>query len=291
MSDNETSVTSEEVETSVEESETSTTESEVVVETTETTEESETSGEEETTSESSEEEGETKSEESETSEDEAVSGNKAKKRIGKLTRDNYTLEQENKRLREAQEQATPTGPTERPKEEDYADVDKFVDDLYNSRHDPREAARKDSDARVSSANQAKERVDEFEKRADVARKTYEDFDEVAQSPEMIEFYSNDARHIAEIIEGNAKGPEIAYYLGGNPGKAVELAKMSPLEAAVEIGKIELKLSTELKPKSVSKAPTPITTTAAKGSGELEKDPDKMTNAEWQVYRNKTKKIK
>ena len=280
--ENEATDTSTEVENQVDDSETSTTESEVAEETTETTENSDNS-EEETSSESSEDEGETKTEESDTSGEEALSSNKAKKRIGKLTAKNFALEGEIERLRAAQ--VKPTGPTIEPKEEDYEDYAEFEKASFNWKYDQRRQADADEDSRQSSVNQAKERQNAFNKRADKYMETKDDYIDVAESPELIALYANEARHVAEIIESHDLGPEIAYYLGENPDKVIELAQMSDRLAAVKIGEIGIKLSATPKPKAVSKAGKPISPIGGGGSdpaGSDKDDPhgDNLSINEW-----------
>jgi len=280
MSDEiETPVVPEGTENIVEESETSTPESEAAeaVETPETSDNSEEEAE-------PSKEGETEEGESDTPKEEVLSGNKAKKKIGKMTLKLKTLESENERLRAAQEKPA-TGPTERPKEEDYEDYTQYEDALMDWRLDAREQIRTEKDKVKSSVNQAKERQDEFHKRADVVRESKEDFDEVAMSPDMLDLYANEGSHVAEIVEGHEKGADIAYYLGSNPELAVELAEMSPLMAATKIGEIGLKLSMKPKPKAVSKAGKPITPISGSGGSDAESDKDdphgdNLSTKEW-----------
>ena len=283
----ETPVTSNEVETPAEESETSATESDATVKDTEAENTENSDNSEEESSESSEED-ETEAEESETSEDEAISGSKAKKKIGKLTKNLRTLERENERLRA--EQVVSSEPTERPKEEDYEDYSLYEDALMDWRIDQKEIKRNTAAKERSSVTEARQRSEDFEARADEFRKGAEDYNEVAMTPEMVHFYRTDGKNLVEIIEGSPKGPEIAYYLGENPEVAISLSRMSSLAAAREIGAIESKMSKTPAKKNVSKAPTPINPTAAAGSATLEVEPEKLTHKEWLEWRRKNKKI-
>lgn len=52
--------------------------------------------------------------------------------------------------------------------------------------------------------------------------------------------------MGEAIVGSEKGTEIAYHLAQNPKLAQELAQLSPVAAAMEIGKLEVTLSTKTK---------------------------------------------
>jgi hypothetical protein len=93
-----------------------------------------------------------------------------------------------------------------------------------------------------------------------------------------------------VIFASEKGPDIAYYFGQNPGEAYRITKLHPYMQAAEIGRITEKFSSAKKPKLISGAPPPITPVSGGGEGAFEKDPDKMTSKEWDVWRNKTKKI-
>lgn len=215
-------------------------------------------------------------------------GKKAKKRIGTLTRENYRLQQENERLKaEREKPVIPSEPKAEPRQEDFEDYDDFqkahtkwtVDEGIRQN----DVAKQKQSEKQTSEREAHERQIAFEDRADELRETMEDFDEVAKSAEMIRFYS-EVPHLAEIVEGNEKGPEIAYFLGNNPDKAVELARLSPYQAAVEIGKLESKLSTNPKPRAASKAPDPINPTGGGGQGGAEKKPHEMNDAEFAKWR-------
>jgi hypothetical protein len=87
--------------------------------------------------------------------------------------------------------------------------------------------------------------------------------------------------IATAILESDSGPQVAAYLNDNPGETMRLARMSPLAAAMEIGKLSARINSPspapLKPR-VSKAPEPIT---PGGSGSIppHKDPFEMTMAE------------
>lgn len=61
-----------------------------------------------------------------------------------------------------------------------------------------------------------------------------------------------------VINESDDAGEVAYYLANNPKETKLLAKMSPARMAIEIGKIEIKLS---QPKAEPKAPVKKVTQA------------------------------
>ena len=100
---------------------------------------------------------------------------------------------------------------------------------------------------------------------DIGRSKYEDFDEVARSQDVaITPYMAEAM----IVRGDV-GAEMAYFLGNNPGVASKIAAMSPLEQLIELGKLEVKLTSPgPKPRTITKAPAPIAPVVAPGEAHL-----------------------
>lgn len=259
----------------------------------ETDGESETPAETETPSEpfGEEEGGETAGEESETSQEESK-GKGAEKRIKKLSAKNFNLEQENERLRKELEGSAGEAPMDEPKEEDFENYSDYTKALAKYTYQEEKARESEKAKETSVRTAAQERSRNFEQRADIVREEKEDFDEVAKSPEMLEFYARSAPHVAEAVMESEKGAEIAYYLGSNQDVAVEMARKSPVQVAIEIGKLEAKFSQKPKPRATSKAPKPISPTAGGGHGGADEKPNsELTDEEWLARRNKTKKIR
>lgn len=101
--------------------------------------------------------------------------------------------------------------------------------------------------------------------------------------------------VAALIAESPDGPAIAYHLAQNLDVASEIARLSPLAAAREIGRIESKLN-QPKPAPVSKAPAPPP--KIEESPEVvtkvkvdEPDSDKLSDAEWMRRRNLQQKRK
>lgn len=72
-----------------------------------------------------------------------------------------------------------------------------------------------------------------------------------------------------LLETNDPG-RTAFYLASNLSELNRIARMSPVEAALEIGRIEARL-TPPKPKTVSSAPKPVSTVTGKASAPQPKD--------------------
>lgn len=123
----------------------------------------------------------------------------------------------------------------------------------------------------------------WDKDVAAVRKTSEDFDEVLQ-----DFLSSP--HLTPAVDkailASERPAAISEYLGRNEDEAARIAGLSDFRAAIEIGKIELKLTAAPGPaKKVSAAPAPIVPIAGKG-GDTGIDPEKESPKEYAARRNK-----
>lgn len=125
------------------------------------------------------------------------------------------------------------------------------------------------------------KVSEFRGREADFSKDVDDYQEVVQNPELAI-----SQTMADVAMDMDNGPEVLYYLGKNSDLAYEIANLSPLAAARELGRIEAKIQLQEKTgETVSKAPAPApkitaTTPATK------KSMDEMSQREFNEYRRK-----
>lgn len=155
-------------------------------------------------------------------------------------------------LREQQTQLVATTPPKR---------ESFVDDAEYQQaeiaHRAEKLARELLEERTR-ASQAEKSQEAFLERAEKVQERYPDFQQVIGNPTLP---INQA--MAEFIEDSEHGPDVAYFLGKNPGKAYEISQLTPVKAARELVRIEAELAA--KPKaSPSKAPEPITPVGTRG---------------------------
>jgi hypothetical protein len=88
--------------------------------------------------------------------------------------------------------------------------------------------------------------------------------------------------MAETIMESEKGPEIAYHLSANRELAQRIKSMSPLQAAMELGRIESKLALPPSRKQTQAPPPPSTVSGTvKGPN---KSPESMTMREYAAWR-------
>lgn len=147
-----------------------------------------------------------------------------------------------------------------------------------------EARKQDETKRAQG--QQKEVASKFDSHYQKAAEGIEDFDDVMGDEDSVEllskvFGTDKPLSVQAIHEAEEKGPLILYYLAKNPAEVERISKLSPARQAAAIVALEEKVS---KPaKQPSKAPAPISPVGTKGSAG--KDPSKMTQAEYNEWRN------
>lgn len=172
-----------------------------------------------------------------------------------------------------------------PKREQYGSYEEFIEARaeWKAEKKAAEAARKVIDESQKKTEGERTRseqervVKEWNAKVEKARDEIEDFDEVcAESEAPI------TAPMAAAIQESDVGARIAYHLAKNPAEAERISKLSPSKQAAAIVALEEKVA---KPaKQPSKAPAPIDPVGQRA--EVQKDPAKMTQAEFNAWRAK-----
>lgn len=153
---------------------------------------------------------------------------------------------------------------------DMRRVERFVKEAETEAADARKQA-SDIDQKERQALRVS-----FEAQVEDAKARYADYDAVARAPDVP---VSDA--MADLIITSEVGPDVLYHLGQNKAVAAQIARMSPVEAARAIGRIEASLHAP-KPRTETNAPAPITPVrGAVGAG---RDPTKMSVSEYAAWR-------
>jgi hypothetical protein len=96
--------------------------------------------------------------------------------------------------------------------------------------------------------------------------------------------------VAQLVTELESGPHLAYFLGKNPEVAAAISELPLRIAAVELGRIDARLTAEReKAKAtppVSKAPPPPAKLEGSGDPKVEKDPSEMTDVEFAKWRKR-----
>ena len=116
----------------------------------------------------------------------------------------------------------------------------------------------------------------FNANIDKVSSNLKDIRDVIANSEAVGMITSQPVH--DLIMDSPRGPEIAYYLTKNPDAAERLASLPDSFAAKELGKLELIVEDNIKPKRKTNAPKPISRPSQK-SPTVPEDLNKLSIAE------------
>lgn len=190
------------------------------------------------------------------------------KRIDKLTRQKAELEREREFWRaealkgkpapqkeEPAAKSEPAAETGKPKAEDYASHEEYVEALADWKVEQKLSKRDADAAKKQEKSELEQKVSTFVERKAAFQKEHPDYDDVMEACEapMSKFVQN-------YLLKKENGPAIAYHLAKHPELLESISGMSDADAAEELGVLRASLSSQAKdqPKPrTSKAPEPI----------------------------------
>lgn len=174
-----------------------------------------------------------------------------------------------------------------PKEADFADYAEYQAALAAHKSlsmlDARESSRVKEEVDQNKRNldaitqqQKREAQENWASQVVEAKGRYLDFEQVAFTAPI-----SDA--VADIIMQSDSGTDVAYYLGTHRDEAAAISRMSGLDAARAIGRIEARINMP-QPKVNTEAPDPISPVKPKAS--VTRKPENMTPTEYAEWRAK-----
>ena len=177
--------------------------------------------------------------------------------------------------------------TGKPRREDF-DTEEAFDDarmvFVEKRVDKKlaeEKARQRAEEDVRQRRQLWEGFDETAAKLDPAK--YPDLDK-AMNGDGVRYSGLSS----EFVRTSPVGPQLAYHFYQNPDLATKIGIMPIYLQTEALLDLQSEIVKSAAPR-ISGAPNPVTPLGS-GGGIVEKDPDKMTDKEWQEWRNRTKKI-
>jgi hypothetical protein len=210
---------------------------------------------------------------------------KANKRLGYEQRQREKLERQ---IRQSQASLPRTDDVNVPSQDDFNTYEEYQQAFIDYRIQQGIANHQRQQMQMTQQSSLDGFIDET---ATAGREMYSDFDDV-----VMQNHVPITQPMLQIMQ-NCEHPEsIAYYLGKNIKEATAISRMSPIQATRAISHIENKVGSELAKnptgrianpgtnKKVSKAPPPVKPTGS--SNVIEKDPAKMTMAEYEAWRAK-----
>jgi hypothetical protein len=135
-------------------------------------------------------------------------------------------------------------------------------------------------AEAANAEKQALRVATWEEKTSAIREKAADFDAVVYGQHV-----SITPVMADVIMDSDHGADVAYFLGKNPAEAQRIARLSPLAAAMEIGRLSQRFAEPPAVKRTTSAPRPPTTLQGHGSPS-EPDPSRMTNEQFRAWRAK-----
>ena len=214
------------------------------------------------------------------------------KRIGELTANWRSAERERDRLltlleqqsapKSQPEQAKPEPPQTPPTLEsvgyDEAQYQAKMAEWVQGNIEQQFSAREKAAQEVKQQESVQAQQKAFAEKAESFAEAHPDYHEIAINPDL-----PISQAVADVLVASDKGPEVLYHLGQNPGEAERISSLPPHIAALEIGRLEARLSMP-QPKKTTSAPPPINPIG--GSGSTVADEDSMSTSEWMAMRNK-----
>lgn len=177
---------------------------------------------------------------------------------------------------------TPKEPTPQPSLEQFEyDQDKFAKATVDWATEQATAAAAKAvetqlDVQAKATRQADLQV-KWEDRAAKFAETNPDYHAVVTNPTI-----QLTAEMVEVMAESEKGPDIAYHLGMNPDKAARIARMSTVQQAAAIGRLEAEVSKPApkpQPTSAPEPPNPV------GGQQPGASPADMDIDEWMDHRN------
>lgn len=212
------------------------------------------------------------------------------KRIDELTanwreqeRINEQLRQQNYELQRSlttpKQESAPVAQGE-PKADAYSTYEEYIGAVAEYKAEQKfQTLQQGQQASQQEAEQQRQQA-EFSARASEFAADHPDFNTVAYNPSLPITAS-----MAEALNVSEAGPQLLYHLGSNPLEAARIAQLSPAQAAMEMGRLEVRLTTT-QPRTQSNAPDPVQPIQGGGGGNQGVDPETMTADQWRTWRER-----
>lgn len=152
----------------------------------------------------------------------------------------------------------------KPKSDSFKTHEEYVEALTDWKLEQREKANEQKAREAQVKTEFQKNADTFKSRIEEFKKNADDFDELMNDVTVAV-----PPYVQEIFLTSENGPALMYELAKNPKELERISRLSPIPAAIEIGKLEAKLAktsekAESKETKTTKAPEPVKPVGAKG---------------------------
>ena len=177
-------------------------------------------------------------------------GKTAQDRINDLTRARREAERERDFYKGLVSQPTPVSPdgADKPTPDTFDTYDEYVEALTDWKVE--QNLIKQSSAKAQQTEDMVRQAN-WASKLEAAQSALPDYANVVGSSEV-----PIAPHVYEALLDSDRGPELAYHMAQHPELADELNKLSPVKAAIRLGRLETALAAPVA-KPTTKAPAPI----------------------------------
>lgn len=171
--------------------------------------------------------------------------------------------EEARRIAEAVAQAAPRQPepqpaqNARPAPENFSTTDEYIDAVADWKYDQRRAQERQEQEQRSRQEYAGNIDSRYSEAIESAEDKYNDFHDAFRTLSTLPIPNHVALGLKEAIAHSDRGADLIYFLGKNTDETLRIAKLSPIAAAREIGKLEAKLAAAPPAVKPSVAPAPI----------------------------------
>jgi hypothetical protein len=178
-------------------------------------------------------------------------------------------------------------PAGKPDPEQYETHTEYVEALTDWKIEQKEIARKESDRKAQFEAEQKKQIETHFAREKAFMEKTPDYAEVVKE---VNYFKNASPTLEAIIVRAENGPELMYELAKDPDVYERINKLGPIDAAMEIGMIKKEISqrSSEKPKEelkkITKAPKPIEPVGSSGKTAVTKDPEHMSQTEYEQWR-------
>lgn len=205
--------------------------------------------------------------------------NSVQKRFDELTRKSREAEREAAFWRErALGSNKPETQLEEPKIEDFEDAKDYIKAAAKYAIQEEKKAEAAERSREAEAKVLEAKSNSWAERQSSVRESISDYDEVVSGADLP--VSN---HVRDALLDSEKGPELVYHFAKNPDVLDRLNSLPERQAAMEIGRLEARLTTpEAAPKPISNAPPPIKPVGS-GRTNASRDPEQMSPGELKTW--------
>lgn len=210
--------------------------------------------------------------------DEKKRGKSARTRIDELTRARREAERDRDFYKGLVSQPTPVSPPDgavKPTPDSFESYDEYVDALTDWKVDQKLAK---TSSETAERTEGMVRQANWTSKMEAAQSLLPDYATVVGSSEVPV-----ASHVAEALMDSERGPELAYHMAQHPEVVDRLNKLSPVKAALEMGRLETALTAPVV-RPTTKAPAPIS--PLRPAASMQPDMSKLSVDEYAAARAK-----